>query len=434
LDVTAWLTEMALERYAEAFAENDIDGETLAELTVDDLKELGVASLGHRKKIMAAIAAIDVAGADDMAPTPSTAVHARPDGERRQVTVLFADISGFTRMTTEQDAEEIHRLLNTYFEAVDGAIRQFGGSVDKHIGDAVMAVFGAPIAHSDDPERAIRAALDMHRAASELDPPVSIHIGIASGQVVASGTGSATHSEYTMTGESVNLASRLQDKADAGETLISDAVRRAVTSGLKCEEIADLSVKGVDQPVTAWRVHEFSSDGPVSDTPFVGRQAEIRQFTGALAATRDTGLGQAIYVRGEAGLGKTRLVEEFRALAEQDGFAWHAGQALDFGAGGGRDAIGMILRGLLDVSANADREARADSVTAAVAGELIDPALEIHLNDLLDIPQPTALRSDFDAMDRDTRARQPTNDPRHPGACGAARAGRDSDRRYSLGR
>ena len=137
----------------------------------------------------------------------------RLGGERRQVTVLFADISGFTRMTSEQDAEEIHRRLNNYFEAVDGAIRRFGGNIDKNIGDAVMAVFGAPIAHSDDPERAIRAALDMHQAAAELDLPISIHIGIASGQVVAGGTGSATHSEYTVTGESVNLASRLQDQA-----------------------------------------------------------------------------------------------------------------------------------------------------------------------------------------------------------------------------
>jgi hypothetical protein len=114
--------------------------------------------------------------------------------------------------------------------------------------------------------------------------------------------------------------------------LISDAVRRAVSSSLTCDEIAELLVKGIDRPVTAWRVAEFSTDGHASETPIVGRRTEIRQFAGTLEATRETGCGQAIYVRGEAGLGKTRLVEEFRALAERGGFAWQAGQALDFGA------------------------------------------------------------------------------------------------------
>ena len=155
-----------------------------------------------------------------------------PAGERRQVTVLFADLSGFTQLSSKLGAEATHELLNRYFEAVDAIVEDCGGSVDKHIGDNVMAVFGAPVAHADDPERAVRAALDIHAAVSrlgnDLGRDLSAHVGIASGQVVASGTGSETHREYTVTGDSVNLASRLQDRAQAGETLISEALYRTV--------------------------------------------------------------------------------------------------------------------------------------------------------------------------------------------------------------
>ncbi len=154
MDVEAWLNDLGLGQYAQAFGANDIDGETLASLDGDDLKELGVTSLGHRKKLLAAIEHLADGDADvaPQAPRESLA------GERRQVTILFAAIAGFTRLSTERDAEDVHAMLNTYFAAVDGVVQRYGGTVDKHIGDAVMAVFGAPVAHSDDPERAVRAA------------------------------------------------------------------------------------------------------------------------------------------------------------------------------------------------------------------------------------------------------------------------------------
>jgi len=142
--------------------------------------------------------------------------------ERRQVTILFADIVGYTKMTSEVDAEEIHNILGKFFDAVDSIIHVFGGTVDKHVGDSVMAVFGAPTAHSDDPSRAARAALAIHKAMPEVSNlagrELKVHIGIANGQVVASGVGGDAH--YTVTGESVNLASRLTDSATQGETLL----------------------------------------------------------------------------------------------------------------------------------------------------------------------------------------------------------------------
>jgi class 3 adenylate cyclase len=127
--------------------------------------------------------------------------------------VLFADLPGYTRLSQDRDAEETHALLGQYFKVADGIVDRHGGHVDEHVGDAVMAVFGSPIAHTDDSERAVRAALDIHREAAEIEPPLVVHIGIASGEVVASGLGSEAHQEYTVTGESVNLASRLQDIA-----------------------------------------------------------------------------------------------------------------------------------------------------------------------------------------------------------------------------
>ena len=161
MDVTGWLRNLGLDQYAEAFAENEIDGAMLPALTGDDLKEIGVGPLGHRKKLLAAIAELS-AGAPAASDEPA------PTGERRQVTVLFADIAGYTRLSSELGAEATHALLNRYFEAVDGIVEGYGGAVDKHMGDNVMAVFGAPIAHDDDPLRAVRAALDIHERMATL--------------------------------------------------------------------------------------------------------------------------------------------------------------------------------------------------------------------------------------------------------------------------
>jgi class 3 adenylate cyclase len=150
-------------------------------------------------------------------PAADITIPTLPDGERRQVTVLFADLADYTKLTDELDAEEVHALLARFFGLVDGIVEGYGGSIDKHIGDCVMALFGAPIAHGNDPERAVRAALDIQRRmpalAAELDRPIGAHIGVASGQVVASRTGSASRQDYTVTGDSVNLASRLTDRA-----------------------------------------------------------------------------------------------------------------------------------------------------------------------------------------------------------------------------
>ena len=216
IDVRIWLGEHGFEQYAELFEEAEIDGEVLFDLTNDDLKDLGL-PLGRRKKFLKAIANSSQTGEQTDAKHISVS---SPLGERRQVTVLFADLAGYTELSASLDPEETHRLLNAYFSAVDCIIEEHGGMVDKHIGDAVMAVFGAPIAHSDDPLRALRAAWDIHNAMLDLEQrfirKLKAHIGIASGVVVASRTGSDRHTKYTVTGDTVNLASHLDDWAAAG--------------------------------------------------------------------------------------------------------------------------------------------------------------------------------------------------------------------------
>jgi class 3 adenylate cyclase len=274
LDVGAWLADLGLGQYAKTFAENEIGEEVLRHLTVEDLKELGVAALGHRKQLLAAIADLASGQFTVNQPAPPQVT----EGERRQVTVLFADISGFTELSNNLGAEATHTLLNRYFGIVDKIIQGYGGNIDKHMGDNVMAVFGAPVAHSDDPERAVRAAYDIHEAVScirvDVAGTLQVHIGIASGQVVASGTGSDTHREYTITGDSVNLGSRLQNVARAGETYISDAVQRAVARLAICEAMDEVAIKGLPRPVRVWRLRALRNGTAERDhLPFVGRRA-----------------------------------------------------------------------------------------------------------------------------------------------------------------
>jgi class 3 adenylate cyclase/tetratricopeptide (TPR) repeat protein len=331
----------------------------------------------------------------------------RRDGERRQVTVLFVDLVGYTRLVSELDPEEVHALLGRFFARADRIVRDFGGSVDKHIGDCVMAVFGAPVAHGNDPERAVRAALAIREAlpalSREFGRGVSVHIGIASGQVVAAATGNDAGRE--LTGDSVNLAARLTDRAGSNEILISDAVRRRLPDGFGCSSIGAIGVKGLVAPVTAWRLVGIAEAGSASSRPFVGRRAELAQFQGVLEACRESGSGHTIYLRGSAGIGKTRLIEEFRRQAEALGFASHVGLVLDFGTGAGQDAIGALIRSLLNLSGASGVEAARAAAERAVAEGLIADEGRVYLNDLLDLPQPLELRAVYDAMDNQRRQR-----------------------------
>ena len=404
MHIASWLQRLGLEIYATAFAENGVDAEVLADLTNDDLKDLGVAKLADRKRLLQAIAGL-ASGEEQLTTRPLK--HLALAGEHRQVTVLFADIAGFTKLTNEMGSENIHALLNRFFEIVDTIVASHGGTVDKHIGDNVMALFGAPIAHDDDPLRAVRAACEVHRQVGELQDGngrfLRVHIGIANGQVVASGTGSDRHSEYTVTGASVNLAARLQARAEAGETLISDALHRAVTHAVACESLGDCEVKGMDRPVAIWRVDAQRTAGLIMRSAFVGREAELAHLSSILERCQESGRGSTVVLRGEAGIGKTRLVEELIVIAQSNGFRTHRGLVLDFGAGEGRDAIRALVQSLLEIPIGSDRARRQAVASATLDEGLISAERRIFLNDLLDLTQSCEERAVYDAMTNATR-------------------------------
>jgi class 3 adenylate cyclase/tetratricopeptide (TPR) repeat protein len=406
MDVSTWLTELGLQRYAAAFEENGVDSTLLCELTNEDLKDLGIARIADRKLILKAIADLPGTGRPGAAKrSPSVGA----EGEHRQVTVLFADLAGYTRLSNELDSEELHRLLGAFFDTVDGVIEGHGGTIDKHIGDCVMAVFGAPVAHGNDAERAVRAALAIQEAmpllAAQSGRELQAHVGIASGEVVAAGTGSLAFREYTVTGSSVNLASRLTDRAGPGEILMSEAVQRILAARTRAAPLTDVEIAGVPRPVRVWRLLGLVDAAEAPERPFVGRRAELIQIKGVLASCRDGHSGLTIYIRGEAGIGKTRLTDELAHTVEADGFAVHKGLVLDFGTGKGQDAIGSVVRSLLGLDPAADPATRGHTAEHAVAEGMVDSEHRGHLYDLLDVPLSAELRPLYDAMDNDTRDR-----------------------------
>jgi class 3 adenylate cyclase len=408
-DIGKWLEQLGLAEHAVSFVENGVDMALLSELDNDDLKDLGVSRLADRKRLLKAISDLhegETVAAPSEAPADIPPPSAAPDAERRQVSILFADISGYTRLSSEIDAERMHEILGDFFDRADAIVRDHGGRVDKHVGDSVMAVFGAPVSHSDDPARAARAALAIH----EIMPAVSqfaerslqVHVGIASGQVVASGVGHDAH--YTVTGESVNLASRLTDMAGPGETLMSEDVKNAIGDHFVWDNRGEFHAKGIAEKVRAFALRGLHSETvPGSERPFVGRRAEIQQFSSVLTTCLETGEGQAVYLRGEAGIGKTRLREEFERLARERGFACHRALVLDFGVGKGQDAIRTLVRGFLGIPSGGGKEDRNAAASRALSDGLLDEANEMFLNDLLDLPQPQELHSLYDAMDNAKR-------------------------------
>jgi class 3 adenylate cyclase/tetratricopeptide (TPR) repeat protein len=338
------------------------------------------------------------ARADD-APPPLPDV-SLPAGERRQVAVLFADLAGYTRLSSSQDPERTHALLTKFFERVDAIIERFGGTIDKHIGDAVMGVFGAPVAYGNDIERALRAAVAIHEAVAELPREsgraLGTHIGIASGEVIAATTGSAAHHDYTVTGDAVNLASRLTDLASAGETVVSEGVAQAGSSFARMEPLGSVTIRGLPGGIRAWKLAGLHADAREKQ-PLVGRDAERKRFADVLARASRERRGAVVLLRADPGMGKTRLGEALLADARAAGAGCHAATVLDFGAVSGHDAIHALACSLLDVLQTAPAAVRRAALDRAIAASLVRSEDEPWLADLLLIPQ----RADslYEAMD-----------------------------------
>jgi adenylate cyclase len=268
--------------------------------------------------------------------TPRTGVARRDptrDADRRQVTVLFADVSGFTTLSERLDPEDVRAFQNALFAAMAKAITPYDGFVEKFVGDAVLAVFGAPVAHEDDPERALRAALDMQAGASELSADwagklgqaVKLHIGIHTGPVVAGNLGDATAAAYAVTGDTVNTTARLLAAA-SGSMLVSDATYALTKHRFAFVEPRELRLRGKAEPVLVHRLvgrldEPRTARGLAAHgltTAMVGRGDDLDQLLDAFERMQ-RGRAQVVSVVGEAGTGKTRLIEAFLARLEADG-------------------------------------------------------------------------------------------------------------------
>ena len=334
----------------------------------------------------------------------------RPAGERRQVAVLFADLSGFTKLSSELDPEDVHRLLSRYFELVDGLVAECGGTIDKHIGDAVMGVFGAPVAYGNDTLRALRAAAGVHAAmrtlSAEFGRPLAAHVGVASGEVVAADTGSSVHRSYTVTGDAVNLASRLDAIACAGETVISDDVYRACAAFVEADQAGAVPIRGLPHDVPVWKLRSLRIDA-ATDHPLIGREAEIARFLALLDGIAAGAAGATLLVRADPGMGKTRLTQELVALARRRGFPAHAATVLDFGTAQGRDAIHALFASVLAIAPEGTDAERRAGLALAIADGRATADDEPFAADLLAVAQraPATYEAMDDAARRDGRLR-----------------------------
>jgi adenylate cyclase len=259
---------------------------------------------------------------------------AEPESDRRPVTVLFADLCGFTSLSEALDPEDVRSLQSELFDEMAATIQRLDGFVEKFVGDAVMAVFGAPVAHDEDPERALLAALRLHervaalseRWLARLGRPLAIHVGINTGPVVAGHFRSTRSSAYAVTGDTVNAAARLQNAAEPGQTLVSEATWHLTQHAFRFEVVGALALKGKAQPLAAYRLlgaltAPESSRGLQSHglaAPLVGRGQELDALTAAFDAMQ-TGATQLVSIVAEAGTGKSRLLAEFVARLEAQG-------------------------------------------------------------------------------------------------------------------
>ena len=247
------------------------------------------------------------------------------EGERRLLTILFCDVAGSTALAEQLDPEEWAEIMSSAFRYLIEPVLRYEGTLSRLMGDAILAYFGAPAAHEDDPQRAVLAALDIHSGlesfrreiAQDYGLDFNVRTGIHTGPVVMLEVGAGEAAEYTAMGDAVNLAARIEQSADPGTIRISEDTYRLIAPLFECEPLGTVEVKGKREPVPVYRVlgrkDPASRRGPGCElSPFAGRQAELQRLQEALDRLLRTGQGGLVFIRGEAGLGKSRLIEELR--------------------------------------------------------------------------------------------------------------------------
>jgi class 3 adenylate cyclase/predicted ATPase len=400
-DIAQWLDRLDLGQYAQAFADNGIDIEALPHLREEDFKRLGVL-LGHMRRLQAAIEALS---ADEPptrpVPPPRQEPEPRPaEAERRQLTVMFVDMVGSTALSAKLDPEDLRHILGRYQDAVAGTVTRYGGHVAKYLGDGVLAYFGWPQAYEDQAERAVHAGLDsvraVHRVQVSDDVALQARVGISTGQVVVgdlvveSGRDAAA-----VSGETPNLAARLQQVAAPGQVVIGEDTYRLVGRSFAVNDLGGHNLKGFDNPVRAWGVtsetmleSRFEATHDIALTQMIGRNTELQLLLDRWQLARG-GEGQVVLISGEAGIGKSRLLQGLHdKMKERDHFPiryqcspYHANSAL-------YPATQQLERAA-GITPNEDVEAKLDKLEGLLGQTGGDMLAEAPLfADLLSLPAP----------------------------------------------
>ncbi|MGI8657830.1 MAG: AAA family ATPase [Candidatus Limnocylindria bacterium] len=299
--------------------------------------------------------------------------------ERRLVTVLFADLVGFTTLAEDRDPEAVRELLSSYFDRATEVITTHGGTIEKFIGDAVMAVWGTPVAHEDDAERAVRAALQLVESVAALNPGLQARAGVLTGEAAV--TLGATN-QGMVAGDLVNTAARLQGAAEPGTVLVGETTRRAAERAIAFEALGDHSLKGKTTPVPAWRAMRVMANrggqgrSDSLEPPFVGRDEELRQLKEALQSVGREQRPRLVSVTGVGGIGKSRLVWELEKYVDgvNETIWWHRGRSPSYGEGITFWPLGEMVRRRADLTEDADDTATRSGIGAMLSEFVLDDA------------------------------------------------------------
>ena len=329
-DIETWLHGIGLAEYATLFRENDLDVTLLPDLTNDDLKELGITSLGHRKQLLKAIAKL---ATDKKSDTPEAVEPtATTEAERRQLTVMFCDLVGSTALSAQYDPEDLSDIVRTYQDACAGIISRYEGHIARYMGDGMLVYFGYPQAHEDDAERALRTGLEIIERVGQLKPrdnlTLQTRVGVATGLVVVGETiGEASSREQVVMGETPNLAARLQGLAEPDQIVIAESTHRLCGDVFDYNDLGEQSLKGFDDSISAYALvgersmeSRFAARSGQHLLPIVGREQEIGLLAERWRLAK-AGEGQLVVLTGEAGIGKSRVTRAMiDAVAEDKHF------------------------------------------------------------------------------------------------------------------
>ena len=322
MDIAAWLRQLGLAHYEQAFRESDVGGDILADLTEPDLAELGIA-LGDRGKLLESIAALRAQECSGVVEATarrlgaqSAAALIKSQAERRQLTVLFCDLVGSTALSARLDPEDMAGVIRAYRQCCGEVVARWDGHVARYMGDGVLVYFGYPRAHEGDAERAVRAGLELVEAVGRLTAdhaPLAARVGIATGLVMVADLLGQGANEQAVVGDTPNVAARLQTLAESGTVIVAEGTRDLLGGLFECRDLGIQRLEGFAKPMRCWRViakgaavGRFEALHGARLTPLVGREDEVNLLLRRWQQARD-GAGQVVLLSGEPGIGKSRI-------------------------------------------------------------------------------------------------------------------------------